>query len=714
MRRTLFSQHWHNVAQLRPKLAPHTRTFRHVYRGQAWFVLQDAAGNRYHRVSPTAHTFINHMDGNRTVQSIWDNAHRIGGDEIPTQDEVVQLLMQLHANDLLYCDVSPDAAELFERYSKRRSAKWKQMLLNPTSLRIPLFNPDKFLSYLSQRAAWLTSVGWILWLIVVTPALFLAGQHWSELTENLSDRILSSSNLFALALIYPFVKLLHELGHGVLTKIWGGTVHEMGVMFLFFTPVPYVDTSSSSTFHSKYQRAIVGAGGMLVELFIAAIAMYIWLTVEPGVVRAATFNIMLIAGVSTLAVNGNPLLRYDAYYILSDLIEIPNLAQRGQAYLKYLSDRCLFGAKELESPQETPSEKKWLFIYTIASWFYKILISISISLFIATKLFFFGILLALWSGVQLLVLPVWKSIHHILYSPTLRKQRGKAIKLSLITTAIVLLIFSFVPLPLRTQAEGVVWLPEQSLVRAGVNGFLQRSLIEPGSYVSKGTPVLLMDDPDLEAELAVANAKVIEAEQEYRAKQFSEPASANVLAQKLVYEKQKRDRIDERHSHLVVYSNTNGVLTIDQPKDLSGRFCKKGELLGYALNQRDLIIRVAINQENIDLIRTHLKGIEIRLSYSIGRSYTITSLREVTGGLNELPTKALSTVGGGKIAIDPNDSKGLKTLERVFLFDLPLPSDVPTNTFGQRVFVRFEHQPEPVFTQIYRRIRQLFLSRFNV
>lgn len=714
MRRTLFSQHWHNVAQLHPKLAPHTRIYRHVYRGQSWFVLQDATGNRYHRISPQAYTFISNMDGNHTVQSIWDNSHRIGGDQIPTQDEVVQLLMQLHTNDLLYCDVSPDAAELFERYSKRRRAKWKQMLLNPTSLRIPILNPDKFLSYLARKIPWLTSIGLILWLIVVIPALFMAGQHWSELTENLSDRVLSSSNLFALALIYPFVKLLHEFGHGVLTKIWGGTVHEMGIMFLVFTPVPYIDTSSSSAFNSKYQRAIVGAGGMLVELFIAATALYVWLTVEPGLVRAATFNIMLIAGVSTLVVNGNPLLRYDAYYILADLIEIPNLAQRGQAYLRYLSDRYLFGAKELEPPQETPPEKRWLFIYTIASWVYKILISISISLFIASKFFFFGVLLAVWSGVQLLVVPLWKSVHHILHSPTLRKQRGKAIKLSSITVTIVLLIFSFVPIPLRTQAEGVIWLPEQSLVRARVNGFLQRPLVEPNSYVSKGTPVLLMSDPELEVELAIADSKVDEVEQQYRTKQFSEPAAANVLAQQLKHEKQKRDRIIERHSNLIVYSNTNGILTVDQPKDLNGRFCKKGELLGYLLNQHDLIVRVVVTQENIDLIRTHLKGIEIRLSDSIMHSYMVASLREVTGGLNELPSKALSTAGGGKIAVDPNDAKGLKTLERVFLFDLPLPSDVSASAFGQRVFVRFEHNSEPVFTQIYRRLRQLFLSRFNV
>ena len=245
----------------------------------------------------------------RPVQMLWELANTGGEGDACTQNEIVDLLVQMHAAELLQVDSAPDSVALFQRYNKKRLATLKQWFLNPMSLKLPLVDPNKFLSRWAPSLAWLFSLkGALLWLAVVFPALFLAGQHWSELTNNLSDNVLSSSNLMVMVVVFPVVKLLHELGHGFASKVWGGAVHEMGLMFLVFAPVPYVDASSSAAFPSKYKRAIVAAAGMLVELFLAALALYVWLLIEPGIVRAMAFNVMVVAGVSTLAVNGNPLL----------------------------------------------------------------------------------------------------------------------------------------------------------------------------------------------------------------------------------------------------------------------------------------------------------------------------------------------------------------------------------------------------------------------
>jgi putative peptide zinc metalloprotease protein len=715
MNRSVFSQSWHNAAKLRPRLLPHVRIYPHTYRGKRWFVMQDSTGGRYHRLSPGAYTLVSRMDGIATVQDLWDEACRVGGDAIPTQDEVVELLMQLHSNDLLHCDVTPDTAELFERYSKRKKQKWQQWITQPMSLRIPLINPDAFLTQWMHRLVWLfTRTGLILWLGVVVPALLLAGQNWKELTLNLSDHVLSASNLLVLTLVFPVVKAIHELGHGFATKMWGGSVHEMGLMFLLFAPVPYVDASASSAFRSKYHRAVVGAAGMMAEIFLAAIAMYVWVLVEPGVVRAVAFNVMLIAGVSTVIVNGNPLLRYDGYYILSDLIEIPNLGQRGQRYLTYLSDRYLFGAKELKSPDETLAEKRWLAGYTIAAWFYRIFVTVSIILFVGGEFFIFGVIMAIVAAFGLFVMPVWKAVKHVRESPALHRHRAKAIKLSATVVAAVLLFGFFVPLPLRTQTEGVVWLPDQALLRAGVNGFFTRWLVEPGTLVHKGAALLVMEDPSLASELEVAKAKVAEAQARYDVEHFTNPVQAEVLLQQLEYEKKSLERVNERYEHLIVYSEVDGVLTVQKSQDMPGQYYKKGELLGYLMDRRQLVARVAVSQEDIDLVRTRLKEVELRFAGEVNDSFEVTVLREVPSALNELPTAALSPNGGGHIPVDPNDSKGLKTLDRVFYVDLDLPDAVTPNSFGGRVYVRFDHLTEPLFGQAYRRLRQLFLSRFHV
>jgi len=715
MSRSVFSQSWHNAAKLQPRLLQHARLHPHVYRGRRWFVLQDSISVRYHRLSPGAYALVHRMDGVRTVQDLWDEACREGGDSIPTQDEVVELLMQLHSNDLLHCDVSPDTAELFERYSKRKTQRLKQWITQPTSLRIPLIDPDVFLTHWVHRLAWIFSTkGALLWLAAVLPALLLAGQNWKELTLNISDNVLSGSNLLVLVFVFPAVKAIHELGHGFAAKVWGGTVHEMGLMFLIFAPVPYVDVSSSYIFRSKYRRAVVGAAGMMAEVFLAAIAMYVWALVEPGVVRAVAFNVILIAGVSTLVVNGNPLLRYDGYFILSDLIEMPNLGQRGQRYLTYWSDRYMFGAKELQSPDETLSEKRWLMGYTIAAWCYRIFIMISITLFIASKFFIFGVILAIVVAIGTFVKPIWKSVKHLRESATLHRYRARSIRLSFALVIIILSSALLVPLPLRTQSEGVVWLPDQALVRAGVNGTFKRWLVEPGTRVTKGAALLIMDDPQLVSELAVARAKVDEAEARFSVEHFVHTVQSGVLRQQLEYERSALAQVHERYERLIVYSKVDGVLTVPKSQDMVGQYFKKGELLGYLMDKKQLVARVAVSQDNINLVRTRFSAVELRFADAISRTYSVSVLREIPGALDELPTAALSPNGGGHIPVDPKDSQGLKTLDRVFFVDLSLPVDAIPDSFGGRVFVRFDHISEPLLSQMYRRLRQLFLSRFYV
>ena len=349
---------WYRVADLRPRLVARARLHRHRYRGEVWYLLQDPASGRVHRFVPAARLVLAAMDGRRSVQDLWSLAGRHLGHDAPSQDELIQLLGQLHAADLLRTDVPPDALELFDRGQREARAKRRRSWSNPMALRIPLWDPGRFLDrhVIWWRRLW-GRPGAALWLAAVLPALLLLPSRWPELTHNLSDQVLQADNLLLLGMVFPLVKGLHELGHATATRARGGEVHDMGVMLLVLMPVPYVDASSATVLRSRWWRATVGAAGMLVELFIAALAFYLWLAVEPGLVRAVCFNVMLVAGVSTLVFNGNPLLRYDAYYILADLVELPNLAQRAASYWGYLAERYLLRVREAVSPAATRSER---------------------------------------------------------------------------------------------------------------------------------------------------------------------------------------------------------------------------------------------------------------------------------------------------------------------------------------------------------------------
>src|SRR5262249_14220794 len=193
---------------------------------------------------------------------------------------------------------------------------------------------------------------------------------------------------------------------------------------------PYVDASASAAFRSKWRRAVVGSAGIVVEAGLASIAVLIWVAAEPGMVRALAFNVILIGGVSTLLFNGNPLLRFDGYYVLSDLIEIPNLGARANKYVLYLIQRYALGAEGLSSPVTARGEPAWFVFYALASTAYRLSIMVTIALLVASKLFFIGIVLAILSVATTLVWPMIKAGRFVIESPLLRRQRRRAIAVS--------------------------------------------------------------------------------------------------------------------------------------------------------------------------------------------------------------------------------------------------------------------------------------------
>src|SRR5688572_15878808 len=183
MKGSLFSASWYRVSALTPRLRSHARIHRHRYRGETWYVLQDPSSDRFHRFSPAAYFVIGLMDGRRTVQELWDVACARLGDDAPTQDEVIQLLSQLHRADVLQSDIPPDVTEMQERREERQRRQTFGQVSSVLSWKIPMIDPDRWLRVLVPFArpffGW---SGFMLWLAVVVPALVLVAVNWHGLT----------------------------------------------------------------------------------------------------------------------------------------------------------------------------------------------------------------------------------------------------------------------------------------------------------------------------------------------------------------------------------------------------------------------------------------------------------------------------------------------------------------------------------------------------
>ena len=709
------SASWYRVAALRPALRAHARIQRQRFRGQPWYVLHDSAAGKLHRFSPGAHRVVRLLDGERTIDAIWHQVAAEAGTDAPTQDEVIRLLAQLHAGDLLQADLPPDIDELGERGRKQQRQKLLQSVINPMSIRIPLWDPDAFLARtwpLLQPLAGRPGVA--LWLLVVLPAAVLAGVHWSELTANLSDQLLATDNLLLLWLIYPLLKGLHELGHGYAVKAGGGEVHEMGIMLLVLAPIPYVEASAAGAFRSKWRRALVGAAGILVELFLAGLAMLLWVAVEPGLLRSIAFNVVVVAGASTLLFNGNPLLRYDGYYVLADLIEMPNLGNRSNQYWQWLAKRYLLGVTHLDRPLASPGERRWFLFYGAASFIYRTLVMIAIILFIAGEFFFIGVVLAIWAAITMFLRPLAKGLSYVVSSPELQRTRSRARLVTFGGLALLVLFVFAVPLPLRTHAEGVVWVPENAEVRAAANGFVEHLFAAPEATVASGDVLLAMRDPALAAQADESRARVRQYAVQYAALMFDDRAQAAAIQEDLQREQVTLARAEEKLDGLLVVAGLPGRLKLARAADLPGRFVRQGELLGYIDSGPPRLVRVVVGQDDIALVRERRTQVEVKLADRLDRTHVARLLREVPGGHERLPSKALSLAGGGPHATDPRDPDGLRTLQRLFQFDLELPPAVGSPEIGTRVFVRFHHHAEPLARQWGRRLRQLFLARFDV
>ncbi len=714
-----FSGSWYRVAGIKPRLRSHAEIHRHLYRGRVWYVLQDHSSGRFHRFSPETNLLIGLMNGRRTLEEIWQAACTRLGDDAPTQDDVIALVASLHKADVLQTDAPPDITELHERKDRQDRMRLAQYIKNPLALRFPLVDPEPFLRAIAPLAR--LAFGWpglLLWLAVVGYAALTAGTYWDVLTRDITDRVFSADNLILIGLVFPFAKLLHELGHAAAVKAAGGEVHEMGVMLLVLMPVPYVDASASSAFRDKKSRMLVGAAGMMVELLVAAVALFVWVHVEPGAVRAVAYNVMIIAGVSTLIFNANPLLRFDAYYILADFLEIPNLGQRANAYLGYLAKRYAFRAADQVSPDATAGEKAWFVFYAIASFFYRTFISLSIALAVATKYFFVGVLVALWSLYLMVLQPVGARLAWLVSSTELRKRRLSAITVTAGTCAAVAAIIAWLPAPSWTRTEGVAWAPEDALVRAGADGFVERVLATPNTRVKKGDALVVTADPELAARVEVLKAQLAE-QQARETAAVRDRVQAAIIREEVAHLKERLATAEARAAQLVVRSPGDGLFVIDAPQDAPGRFVRRGELLGYVVEFSRLSVRVVVSQAEVDLVRKMTRRVELRPVERIPEVIEARVIRAAPAATDQLPSLALSQSGGGEVSLDParppaeagTDPRAASTL---FLFDLELADREAIRALGSRIYARFEREPEPLGTQWYRSVRRLLLEKFNV
>jgi len=483
---------------------------RQRYQGDGYWVVKEPVGLQYFRFHDEEFFILNMLDGHVSLQQIKDGFEQRFAPQKITFGDLQQFIGMLHRSGLVISNSPGQGKALRERGRIKNNKEMRGKFTNVFAIRYRGFDPEKILNTILPWFGWIFTVPALLFfsLLLLAASLLLASQY-----ETVYARLPTFQQFFAadrwliLAVTMAIVKVIHEFGHGLSCKKFGGECHEIGFMLLVFTPCLYCNVSDSWMLPNKWKRVWIGAAGIYVEMIMASIAAFVWWSTEQGTtLNDLCLNMMFLNVVSTIMVNGNPLLRFDGYYILMDAMEIPNLRQKATEVLKrWFQQTCL--GLELQDDPFLPTRGKFFFaIFTIASVIYRWVVVFSICWFVIKVLEPYGLqavgrMVAVVGFFGLVAQPVIQTWKFCRTPGRLSKVKRTPVLVSLTIATVVILGVCYVPLPHHVDCAFEVQASEAGAVYAGTPGRIQWT-VKPKDSVREGDPIAVLDNPDLEIRLA--------------------------------------------------------------------------------------------------------------------------------------------------------------------------------------------------------------------
>lgn len=704
---SLFASDWHLVADLKFSLLTNAKIARQVNREEVEYIIQNQLDGQVFRVSAFTYPLLAKMNGTLTVNDIWHQSLASMGENVPTQQELMQLLSSLYKAGLVRTSEFPNIEAQKKAQTDKKFQQLMAKLKFPLAIKLPLFDPNPFLNRTSKLTQYLFHPLTIFcYVSLLCLGLLQFAIHFDSFGKVTADSLFALENMIIMALIYPVVKAIHEFGHAYCVKHWGGEVHEMGIMFLVFFPVPYVDASASACFENKYARMLVGAAGILVELGITALAILVWVAAEPSLIKAVAYNVIILCGISTLVFNGNPLLRFDAYYVLADWWEEPNLGKIANAQTGYLIKKYILRIQDASGLPRTIWQNTRLVLYAIASYLYRLSVMILIAIYIATGYFILGVAVACMSIYFGFIKPTWKFLMAPKDDQEL-KQYPHRTKFAYGALILFLSLFLFViPMPQTLTVEGVVIPQEGAYVRAPANGII--------AYFKKTAEQVNKDDLLIELQPDSLFDLMLRMEQQLRsAQQQIQLKVLDPIAHKKAVQNAQwlTERIDLLKTQ-VADSNMTAPHSGDWVPEAQlrlGTFVGQGTTLGYLLEPGNMKITTLVPEEEVEFITDAPVNIRRIINQS---SYQTKIITVANTGSRVVNYPRLTVTGGGKIATQSDQDQREIAVRPWVTYELAIPFN--EITIHERVQIKFELADEPLIYRWYRGIRRSFLNWFGI
>lgn len=609
------------------------------------YVAHDPITFQNHSFGPTDYRILTALSPRRSFRATFEAL--VGSGELREADRArfYEFLLQLHALNLLHLPLA-NPATLWERHTGKRRARRFQWMRALLYHRMPLWDPDRWLERALPYVRWLfTRPGVALWLTLIAVSVWACLGRFGELFAQ-SAGLIALSNLPILLIALVGLKAVHELGHALMCKSYGGEVPEIGIAWILGIPCAYVDASASWKFTSPGQRVAVAMAGMYVESFAAASAAIVWASTAPGFVHDVAWNVMLLAGAVTLLFNLNPLMRFDGYYALTDVLAMPNLAERAQRHVKNLLKRALLGLQP--PPLDLGSVARRVFHagYGVAAVAYKILLAFSIYALVLARWPGGGVVLAVLFGWLLLAQPFLRMLRWLLHDQETALVRMRARGVAVGAGAAAFVLYAFVPISWSVVVPGLLEPAERITLRAPADAFVAQHVAATGSELGSGDVVLQLHNEELALAVAQAEQHAAALVQQGTQAQVLDPARARVLQQAAQVAHARARQLRAELDALCVRAAAAAQVATELPPP--GTFVARGRELGEL--HRGMQVRVVLTSEQY--ARSGLRtGTAAEVRWSVEPSIACWGLvREIlpVATRDELPV-ALTVLGGGEI-----------------------------------------------------------------
>lgn len=647
---------------LRPRLRDELKFSIQEQGGRRVCVIEDASSSRFHRIGLEEYRFIRMLDGTKTFAVILATLAREGGNAF-TEGEALQVLRWLKDQNLLA--VESKRAAINDRVHGEKVWKIAATWLNPLICKIPLVGPDAFFKRVEPffRPA-LGRIGFLVWLVVIFAGIAHVSMNWERFSHD-SGGLFARDNWLWLFLAWAGLKIAHEFSHGLFCKYFGAQVREAGVIFVIFMPMGYIDATACLGIASRWKRMMVAFAGLYMEFFIAAIAAIVWANTGSGTLGNFTHNVVITGTVLTLFFNANPLMRFDGYFILSDLLEIPNLATRGRTWMHKALTWLLMGRGTAASLRPLNRESWIVAIYGVAAWFWQWIVLTGLIIAASVAMRGGGLLFAVLAAVVWVAMPFWRFVTSLgtMISSGAGSWKVPALRFGLFVVICAAILF--VPWHRTVSSDGVIEMADTQSLRAECPGFVKKEFVKDGDMVSEGQ--LLVELQNDEAAFDLVRSRLTLAQQELRTRlAYTRGDVASFQAEQSKTEALRKSTAEkERYlGSLQIKAPITGRVTSQRMGKRDGVFFKQGDEILQIGRADSSEVKLAINERNEPHFREAInQPLKIRI---FGRGVTLSGQLEriEARASRENIHPALMASAGGPLALRQTSSASQSSSEK--------------------------------------------------